>query len=308
MLSSRKLVLDAVLHGVGLFTAAPARLTIRPRDAEGIVFRRIDLPGSPSIPAHVARVIPPGVGPLAKLPGRNTSLAGEDGRAFVLTVEHVLSALVGTGVSAACLDLEGPEVPMFDGSALPFVEAILAASVAVEANTGVEPPRGITPGVVGDTAGGASVVLEASAGATTEYAYTLDYSGMPGVGDGAIAPGSALATSSVSWILGDAEAYRSLIAPARTFCLAMEATAMRAAGLFRHLTPSDMLVIGDDGRPIENELRFPDEAARHKLLDLIGDMALAGAFRGRVRGIRSGHSLHHRAAAEVTRQMLFQVG
>lgn len=307
MLNSRTLVRDAALQGVGLFTASPARLTIRPSgEGAGIVFRRMDLPGGPAIPARIGRVIPPGVGPLAKLPGRNTSLASEDGRAFVLTVEHVLSALVGMGVGDAILELEGPEVPMFDGSALAFVEAILGASTPSE--PGSAPERSISAGMVTDGAGGASVVLEGSDGGPSQYEYALDYSGMPGVASGVVAPGSALAASSVSWKLGDSETYRRMIAPARTFCLAIEATAMRAAGLFRHLTPSDMLVIGDDGQPIENALRFPDEAARHKLLDLIGDMALAGAFRGRVRGVRSGHALHHRAAGEVARQMLFQDG
>jgi UDP-3-O-acyl-N-acetylglucosamine deacetylase len=281
------------LEGVGLFTGAPAAISIGPgTPGKGIVFRRVDLPGSPEIPALVRHVIPAGVGPLAKIPGRNTSLAAPGG-AFVLTVEHVLSALVGLDVWDAVIDVRGPEIPMFDGSALEFVRAIRGV---VQPAADAPAPVAISGSKSWDDGKGASFIL-GPAEKGCRYEYTLDYSG---AGPAASAPGSGLARTSVAWELGDAAAYEALVAPARTFCLAAEAVAMRAAGLFGHVTPAQMLVIGDDGQPIDNALRFPDEPARHKLLDLIGDLALVGApIRGVISTVRTGHATNHEVARRI---------
>ena len=101
--------------------------------------------------------------------------------------------------------------------------------------------------------------------------------------------------------------YRENIAPARTFLLEAEARAFQAKGLGKHLTSSDLLVIGDNGPVGENALRFDNEPARHKLLDVIGDLALVGtALRGRIVAYRSGHALNHRLARRLSQMMAAQ--
>lgn len=278
----RTLSKPAEFRGKGLFSGVPARLLVQPSlPGKGVRFRRLDSHAhAGQIPAHVRHLstqpmhtcMPDGLAP------RNSTLATSDG-AFA-TIEHVLSALAGLGITDALLELAGPEVPILDGSARPFVEGLLGAGLApLDA-----PPGAITlprPVEVRDERGGfvrATPRPSPGFGAT----YELDFG-----------PGSPLPASRASWD-GTPDDYISSVAPARTFCLEGEALAMRRAGLFPHLTPADMLVIGADSRPIDNALRFPDEPARHKLLDLIGDLSLLGApLQGDVHASRSGHALTH---------------
>lgn len=292
----------AVVHGTGLFTARDATITIRPAPAgHGLVFRRIDLPQSPPIPALATN----GTND-PRLPGRNTTLIADPRRpasatnATIATVEHVLSALAGLGVTEAIVEIDGPEVPIGDGSALPFVEAIDRAGLvelpgsavrAIELDRRIEVPDARTPG-------GPVVLLEPAADLGPQsglwLSYELDYG-----------PDSGIAPSTVAFSISPA-IYRSEIAPARTFCLDHEARTLQAAGYFPHVTPRDLLVLDTKGQPIENEFRFADEPARHKLLDLLGDLTLAGRpLRGRVTARRSGHALN-RAAALAARAMADQ--
>ncbi len=298
------------VRGTGLFTARNATLKINPAaSGHGIVFRRTDLPQSPPIPALWSHVTTD-----PRLPGRNTTLIADPSRpasptnATIATVEHVLSALAGLGVMDALIEIDGPEVPIGDGSAWPFVEAIDQAglveipgpgSAAIVVDRVIEVPDPRTP----KGASGPVVVFEPSHDSSRAshadssggrnpakhvglwMSYELDY----GLGTG-------IAPSAVGFAI-DPQTYRREIAPARTFCLEHEARALRAAGLFQHLSPNEMLVLDATGQPIDNELRFPDEPARHKLLDLIGDISLAGLpIRARVTGRRSGHALNQRAA------------
>jgi UDP-3-O-acyl-N-acetylglucosamine deacetylase len=306
------------VRGVGLFTAARATLTIRPaeRARAGLVFRRIDLPGRPLIPALVSHLAPDSRHTLLRLD------PADPRSPEVHTTEHVLSALAGMGVTDAPLDLDGPEVPIADGSAAPFVEAVRQAGIAP---LGATQGDGAFPGAdslpaepieVRDAAGAtvtwhpppptppppaSPTPATPPPGATTEECslhleYHLDY------GPGSPIPRQT-ASLDIAWTpRGPRSAYAEQVAPARTFCLKAEARAFRAAGLFGHLGPADMLVIDDDGRPIENALRFPDEPARHKLLDLLGDLALVGVpLAGRVVARRSGHALNHALAAAIDR-------
>jgi len=203
-------------------------------------------------------------------------------------VEHLLSALAGLGVSDAMIELHGPEVPIGDGSALPFVEALRAAGlvelgedavgpIVVKERIEIEDPRGAAAG---------RMVAEPGEGPGLELVYHLDYG-----------PGSPLAAQTVRFVSNPgADDYATAIAPARTFSTLEEAVAMRRMGLFGHLTPAQMLVIGPDG-PVENTYRFSDEPARHKVLDMLGDLSLAGRpIRGRVTAWRSGHALNHAMA------------
>ncbi|MDX2130731.1 MAG: UDP-3-O-acyl-N-acetylglucosamine deacetylase [Planctomycetota bacterium] len=286
------------VRGVGLFSARPASLSFLPGDARGrITLRRIDAGHTASTaPAHIAALhtnaawaaLPPA------FPIRNTTLAAShadtpaqraaDASAHIFaTVEHVLSALAGLGVWDAFIHLhDACEVPILDGSALPFVEALRPHLVrpAHDPGASAEPTPLSLRAPVEVRAGDASIRAEPAP--EIDYTYALDYG-----------PASPLPPQQARWT-GDPDDYAANIAPARTFSLRAEAHAARAAGLFAHLSPRDMLVVGDDGAPIDNAWRMPHEPARHKLLDLIGDLALLGApLHARVVAHRSGHALTH---------------
>jgi UDP-3-O-acyl-N-acetylglucosamine deacetylase len=319
----------ATHSGIGLFTAAPVRLTIHPAPAgKGLAFRRTDLSGPARdqlIPALATHIIPESRRTvLAADPEATRAMIAAAGPAVaaslptVQTVEHLLSALAGLGVTDAIIDLDGPEIPIADGSAFPFVEAILSAGLTSSPHHPLtsspahpiiltEPIRLADNGSLIEALPLCPTELAAAkvgAGPATYFSYHLDYSNFPIAALAPIAcrrvpPQNALFSLPFNATTATRNEYARQVAPARTFCLAEEAHAMRQAGLFTHLTPRDMLVIGDEG-PIENKYRFdhpPNEPARHKLLDLIGDLALAGRpVFGRIVATRSGHAQNHEMA------------
>lgn len=276
----------AVVRGIGLFTARESTLTIHPAESgHGLKVHRTDMPYALPFEAHVQHV-----GQMPHLPGRNTVLMADPAvspgshNPFLATVEHVLSALAGLGITDALIECDGPEVPIGDGSALPFVQAIGAAGVheLAGAISEITPTHTIR---LGNEQGG-TIEIYPRSDPGCEYEYTLDF-GL----------GSPIPISTARFTTPDPAAYAASIAPARTFCLEHEARALTQAGLFKHLTPKDMLVLDAAGKPIENVLRFPDELARHKLLDLIGDLALSGGpIRARIIAKKSGHALNQSAA------------
>lgn len=271
----------AVVRGRGLFSNTPSAVMIRPGEP-GSGINITDAAGR-TYPADIRHLSAEPIHPaFAGVAARNTTLVSPDGPPAVATVEHVLSALVGLGITDAIIECSGPEIPIADGSAAPFVDAINDASITALD----EPAHTITiehPIKIESDDGSAWITLEPAD--HTEYSYHLDFG-----------TGSPIAASAAAWD-GTPEDYTAHIAPARTFCLQHEAEAMQAAGLFKSLTPADMLVIGSEG-PIDNAYRLDHEPASHKLLDLIGDIALAGRpIVGRITASRSGHALNHRAAA-----------
>lgn len=281
----------ARLEGTGLFSAKPTAIEFRPAaPGSGYTLRIDDAHPFPIRPRHLSTALPHPA--LAQLGGRMTALEATPQGPHAFTVEHALSALVGLAITDAEIALTGPEVPIFDGSASPFADAITAVGIRTH-ETPAAPITLREPILVEQ--GPASVRIEPAD--TPTYTYTLDYTGSP---LGVIPPATA------TWT-GDPTDYTDTIAPARTFCLAAEAQAMTAMGLFEHLSPRDMLVFGPDG-PIDNELRLPDEPARHKLLDLIGDLAVLGRpLCARVTATRSGHALNHAAAKAVADQLTDQL-
>lgn len=271
------------VEGVGLFTGERSSLTIRPAEAgTGIRFRRADRPGSAEIPALVEHVA---------AADRRTVLRGPTGET-VETVEHCLAALSGLGVDNAVVELEGPECPAGDGSAALFSEPMVAAGLAEQAAS--RRPITIARAIsVEDGSASAALLPPDPTRRGLGVQYTLDYPDE--------ARARCIGVQSVSMDVCS-EVFARELAPARTFSTADEALAAREAGLFGHLTASDMLVLGPDG-PIDNALRFADEPARHKVVDALGDLALVGRpIRGRLVALRSGHALNHELARAVREQ------
>jgi UDP-3-O-[3-hydroxymyristoyl] N-acetylglucosamine deacetylase len=256
--------------GIGLHTGAPVRLRLEAAPAgSGIVFRRLDRADAAPIRAIVAAV---------RETRRGITLGAGDG-ATVATVEHLLSAAAGMAIDNLRVDVEGPELPALDGSAAGFVRALEEAGrVTQEA-----PAREIRLGACEVGEGQSRAVT--SSGEELRLTYTVD---LP-------APLGRMVSSA------GLDGYRESIAPARTWGFADEAAALEAAGLARGASLDNVLVIGAEG--YVNAPRFPDEPARHKILDLIGDLALLGArLRGRVEVIAGGHSLHLALAREIARR------
>lgn len=276
MTRRRTLAGVARIEGFGLFSDAPASITMHPASAGGLRFARGPAETTATIDHLTQRRVHPA---FSTMQARCTGIELPGGSA-AFTVEHLLSALAALGVTDARLELEGPEVPIVDGSAAAFVEAIDRAGL-VELDA-IPRPRLSRACVVGQ-ADGPRVVIEPADALTMTF--HLDYG-----------PTAPIARQSATWD-GTPGQYRSDIAPARTFCLLHEAEAMQSLGLFARLSPKDFLVFGTAG-PVDNTLRFDNEPARHKLLDLIGDLALAGLPwpAMRVEAFGSGHALHHEAA------------
>lgn len=283
-LQRRTLVGAARVSGIGLFTGKQAQVVIKAGAAgDGVVFRRTDLPGAPTVPARIQHVVSE---------QRRTVLQGAAGTgastARIETVEHILSALAGLGITDAHIDVDGPEIPIGDGSAAPFTSELRAAGIAPLPNTSETLTRITAPMTACDRGGQIDILPLDDGRVGCEYIYVLDYG-----------PGSPIPPQQATFFVAatsDGAEYEAVVAPARTFSTLAEATVMRQMGMFTQFTPKDLLVIGPDG-PVDNALRFANEPAMHKLLDTVGDLSLCGRrIVGRVVATRSGHALNHEMA------------
>ena len=269
---------EASIVGPGLFSGETASLTFAPAEAgAGITFLREQDGKTASIPALVQNVL--------KRP-RRTCL--KNGTLFVETVEHCMAALAGMGIDNAVVRVSGGsigELPAGDGSSRMFVEAIQEAGI-VEQDALLKPLIIRKPVQVSHE----GATLAALPGPTDRLEVIYDFEAASPVG-----------RQTISFRLGDDD-FVSQLAPARTFVFENEAKELRARGLGKHLSPKELLVIAPDG-PIENKFRFIDECARHKALDLIGDLFLIGRpLRGRVVAYKSGHALNHMLARRLLEQ------
>ena len=266
----RTLARPAEVGGVGFITGARTRLRFLPAPPNtGHVFVRTDLPGRPATPARADRVTGT---------ARRTTLGPPD--AGVTLVEHVLAALAGLRIDNCVIELDAPEPPGLDGSAFGFVDALAAAGAVLQPQ-----PRWVwaatEPVVVSH--GGATIGLyppDDETGPDLRASYILDY------GPQAVIPRQAYTVPITP------DTFTREVSGCRTFLLEHEAHELRRQGVGTHLTASELLVFGPAGL-IDNKLRFADEPARHKVLDLVGDLALFGAdLIGRVVAYRSGHALN----------------
>jgi len=250
--------------GIGFFHGADVALRFHPAEPDtGIVFERCDLPDRPRVPARVGNVIPT---------ERRTSI--RRGAATVEMIEHVMAALAGLQIDNCLVQIDAGECPGCDGSSRLFVEALDGAGT-IEQNCPRQALVVDRPLCVQE--GDAILAVYPDRSGRLTLTYHLDY------GRGAIIPAQ-------SCCIGlSPESLRNELAASRTFLLESEAAALRAAGIGVRTTHADLLIYGKSG-VIGNQLRFPDECARHKILDMVGDLALLGLdLQAFVVAHRSGH-------------------
>jgi UDP-3-O-[3-hydroxymyristoyl] N-acetylglucosamine deacetylase len=275
----RTLARPVDVTGVGFIVGHAVRLRFRPAPANtGIVFVRSDRPGSPQTLAHVSEV--------SDTRRRTTIGSAANG---VTLVEHVLATLSALRVDNCSIELNGSEPPGLDGSAHDFVRAIeRAGTVMLTSRRELFTPS--QPVCVARD--GASLAFYPHDEPTLRISYLLDY--------GAIA---VIPRQRVTVTISPAT-FSHELAAARTFLLESEVAALRAQGIGRHLRASDVVVFGERG-VIANRLRWADEPARHKVLDLIGDLALTGhEWAGHIVAYRSGHALNVELAQQLAQELV----
>ena len=275
--NQRTIAGPAAVEGIGYWTGEDVRVEFLPAAVDtGIVFIRADLSDLPEIPASIAY--------RTETPLRTTLRRGNAG---VDMVEHVVAALAGMQVDNCRVVVDRPEMPGCDGSALPFVEAILGVGIIEQ-----DAPREqfIVRHTIRLSDETSWIEARPCPSGRTILQYEMDYG-----------EDSPIGRQSIEVSLST-DIFHSGIAPSRTFLRQAEAEALRAQGLGARASYGDLLVFGPDG-PIGNRLRFDDECVRHKLLDMVGDLALAGCdLVGRFVAHRSGHRLN----AELVRTILNQ--
>jgi UDP-3-O-[3-hydroxymyristoyl] N-acetylglucosamine deacetylase len=248
--------------GVGLHSGAPAKMRLLPAAAgSGIVFRRTDLDNFeiPAIGRNVAKV------------SYATSLMRQS--VLISTTEHLLSALIGMGIDNVIVEIDNLELPILDGSALSYVEAILRVGIR-EQRRRRETLRVLQPVEVRE----GEKFIGVYPGAGYSISYTIDFPAPIG--------------QQKTCIDLAAETYGTEIAPARTFGYKADEKKLRDMGLIRGASAENAIILNARG-PENGPLRFADEYVRHKVLDLIGDLALAGhRLEGHVVAVRAGHAMH----------------
>lgn len=275
----RTLAREAVVDGVGFFHGSDVHMRFLPADADsGVRFVRSDLPDRPSVAARIDRVVPA---------QRRTAV--QDGEARVEMIEHVMAALAGMQVDNCTIEIDAPECPGLDGSSRAYVEMFDAAGVVEQ-----ERPR---KGFVLDRSfvvreGDAVLAAHPSAADGLTLSYHLDYGHASPIGNQGVLFSMT------------PETFRNQVSPCRTFLLEKEAVALRSMGIGLRTTEADVLLFGDSG-VVGNSLRFPDECARHKVLDMVGDFALLGMD---IHGFIVAHRSGHHTNATLVRKLIQAVG
>ena len=257
--------------GIGLHTGERATVRVLPAPAgKGIVFRRVDLDNFE---------IRADVGSVARVAYATTLM---NRGVWISTVEHILSALYGVGIDNAYVELDNFEVPILDGSALPFTDAIRRVGIH-EQDRRKQYIRITKEFVLHD--GEKSIGIYPSDKFAIQY--DIDF------------PHPLIGRQSVN-VQFTGMNYADSIAPARTFGFYHEVEKLQAGGLIRGGSLENAIVLTDTGMLNDTSLRFPDEFVRHKTLDLLGDFALIGQpVLGRLVAHRAGHALHTRFVAEL---------
>jgi len=250
------------MTGVGLHSGRTAHLTLAPAETGGIIFIRVDL--GKRIPAGIEQVIAT----------RLSTTLGQDG-VEVQTVEHLMSAVYAVGIDHLIVRIDGPEIPIADGSALPFVELLQAAGR--RRVVGVRTAMALTS-EVGVCWGERRITLRPAPELSIACTIQFDH---PNIG------------CQTYRYHHSSEAFIRDIAPARTFCFERDVGAMQAQGQALGGSLDCAIVLTENGMLNDGPLRFPDEFVRHKILDLLGDLALLGRpLVGAIETVCAGHALH----------------
>jgi UDP-3-O-[3-hydroxymyristoyl] N-acetylglucosamine deacetylase len=258
--------------GIGLFSGEKVSITLSPaKENSGIVFRRIDLPGKPELPAQSGYV---------QATPRCTIIG--DGKVIVQTVEHLLAALRAYNIDNLLVEISGGEVPIFDGSSRYFVEMIEKAGIC-ELESDKEFFRLKAP--IFWSQGDIHLIAIPS----DEYriSYTLHY------------PHSSTIGTQFYTVVVDPERFKKEIASCRTFSIYEEIAPMIEKGLVKGGSLDNAIIIKEDVIVNPEGLRYPEEMARHKILDIIGDLSLVPPFLAHVFAVRSGHSSNNAFAKEL---------
>jgi UDP-3-O-[3-hydroxymyristoyl] N-acetylglucosamine deacetylase len=257
--------------GVGLHTGEQTQVSLLPVPAGDRYFVRVDLPGKPEIPATLASV---------RQTQLATQLVGQG--ATVQTVEHLLAALAVLGITDVCIEVNGPEIPLLDGSAQDWTEAIAGAGkVAIAAPArelpGVSQPICLYQG---------DAFVAAIPAEETRFTYGIDF------------PVAPIGNQWYSWA-ASADTWAAEIAPARTFTLEAYVEPLRQQGWIRGGSLDNALVCGDRDW-LNPPLRFANEPVRHKILDFVGDVSLLGFFpKAHFIAYKASHQLHVRLARQI---------
>ena len=253
---------EVSFSGVGLHTGSLTTVTFKPAPPDtGIIFRRMDLEDKPYIPADVDHVVDVSRGTTVGI-----------GEAKVHTIEHGMAAMNGLGIDNLYIELDAEEIPNGDGSALPVMTTLLkAGTVEQEADKRyivVDRPVYYRQD---------EVTLNVLPADELRVTMTIAYDH--------VAIGTQYATFTIT-----EETFRDQIAPARTFCFLREVRMLQDQGLIMGGSLESAVVIGDEAI-LNDELRFPDEMVRHKILDLLGDIYLLGRpLKGHIIGVKAGHA------------------
>ena len=272
-MSGRRTVAQRVtLEGVGLHLGEPVRLTFAPAPpGSGVQFRRTDIADATAIPAHVEHAVQV---------ERRTQLGS--GEAAFHTVEHVLAAIVGQEIDDVLIELDASEPPIMDGSARPFVDALERAGIVERGGTveylELRAPVRVTDG---------DAIYEARPARTLSLDVTIDF------------PHPLIGRQTGTYEVSRSSFVRDL-AGARTFGFVREVEMLRTMGLIRGATTANAVVLDEDG-VVDTTLRWPDEFLRHKALDCVGDLALAGR---RVRAHVTAIKPSHRGTVALVREMI----
>lgn len=256
------------VDGVGLHTGEMIHLTISPAAANrGIEFHRVDMGEKGRIPARYDHVVDTTL----------STMIGNEHGATVSTVEHLMSALSAMGIDNALVDLDGPEVPVLDGSAEPFIRAISEAGLIEQAAPRMA-IRILKPVVIEDGLKRAALLP----GEGFRLSFEIEFES------------KAIGRQKVEADLRDPDFVDDVLS-ARTFCMRKDIEAMWAAGLARGGSLDNAVVVDGDEILNEEGLRYRDEFVRHKLLDAVGDLALSGLpLIGAYEGERAGHAMNSR--------------
>jgi UDP-3-O-[3-hydroxymyristoyl] N-acetylglucosamine deacetylase len=252
------------VSGVALHSGKVVRIEILPSAINsGILFKRVDLPGSPTVAAHLSNI---------QSTDLNTTIGQGDVK--VSTIEHLMAAFAGLGIDNALVKIDGPEVPVMDGSAAPFVSRILAAGISTQdAQRRYFVVRQAFTFQMGDK----WIKIEPSD--TTSFAMEINFKS------------KVIGRQSFGFSM-DLDSFLE-IAGSRTFCHENDVSAMRKAGLAIGGSLENAIVVSDDEVLNPEGLRFDNEFVRHKILDCVGDLSLLGGpIVGKVTASKSGHGLH----------------